>query len=67
MTSQMLQNDLLTALETNENMLKCNEVYSDRNSDHDFGVVLDEFSPNEAPHHFLRYSDGSEEEFIFGS
>lgn len=65
MASQTLQNDLLTALEKNEQLINSGMLYSDSNSDQDFGVVLNEFSSNEVHHHFFRYSDGSEEEFTF--
>lgn len=60
-----LQKDILAALEKNENEINSGKTYLDRNSDHDFGLVLNELNTDEVHEHIFRYSDGKEEVFSF--
>lgn len=63
----LLEERMLSTLERNENYVNNEDFYSDRNSDHDFGVVLDEFATDGVNEYIFRYSDGKEESFLFDS
>lgn len=60
-----LEKDMLMALERNENDIRNDKSYSNRNSDHDFGTVLSTFSSEQHQEYVFRYPDGKEEVFSF--
>ena len=60
-----LAESLISALEKNEEYISSGKPYSDRNGDHDFGVVLEELSDSKTRSCIFRYSDGKEEEVSF--
>lgn len=60
-----LEKMMLAALERNEEDINCGKPYTNCNSDHDFGAVLNTFSSNDPMKYSFRYSDGKEEVFSF--
>lgn len=60
-----LEDRLIATLKSNEENANTEGFYLDCNTDHDFGVVLDEFAADRTNEYVFRYADGKEEKFIF--